>query len=276
MCHIGLLTCRNEADVLAEGLANHTRYFDVIVAQDGSDDGGREILEGHPQVVKIFRDEEILRPGERFTDGHRNHALQWIIHKFGVDDIWVTLLHPEEFWHDDPIQMAEWAAADHATFVLWAEFRFFLHISDHPALGSDMPRFANPIDARIRHYAGPFFERRQFSLKHHQLYRPGADHETLPGCVWGLPELWDHIPRYRHYPYRSPEQIRKRAAEARERMIQPDHALLTKNPYVERLPQPVNSPLAAWENVGYYTGTLPEAEKFLPEWFTEFEKKRKW
>ena len=115
MIHIGLMTVRNEMDVLARGLAHHARFFDRIVAIDGSTDGGRDILARHPNIRKLIADECILKPGERFTDAHRQAGLDWIREHVGVENVWVTLCHPDERWEDDPILMAEWAARDGAT-----------------------------------------------------------------------------------------------------------------------------------------------------------------
>jgi len=270
MKHIGLLTCRNEVDIIESGLAGHARYFDTIVAIDGSDDGSREVIECCPEVVKCFHDEDILAPGERFSDGHRSVALQWIIEHYGFRDVWVTLLHPDEFWEDDPVLMAEFAADDAATFVLWAEFRFFLPTElqfwwrDAPAQFLSLT-----AEKRLMYYAGPFFERRQFSLKTHRHYIVGRDHDTLPAPVTVPHMRWHHIPRFRHYPFRSPDQIQKRASERGRRMIQPDHDPFVEQPFVRALPQPSNSPLAAWDNVGIYDGpgSLPNPASFLPAWW---------
>ncbi len=259
--HIGLLMCRNEVDVIGFALEQHTRYFDDIVAQDGSTDGSREIIAACPQVCKLFKDEEVLRPGERWTDGHRSVALEWIIKEYGIEDVWVTLLHADEFWHDDPIAAATRAAAEGASYVLWGEFRFFLHVEDQPMWDSGHQVWPH-------WYCGPFFEARQFELARHQVYIRGQDHLTLPT---GPPprKRYSVIPRYRHYPYRSPAQMRRVFVDKCDsRYWQPDHAWLRDGDYFRiNLPEPKNSPLAAWQNVGNFEGILPKAERFLPQWF---------
>jgi glycosyltransferase involved in cell wall biosynthesis len=269
--HIGLLTVRNEADVLEEALAEQCRLFDIIVAQDGSTDGGTEILRACPQVKKLFLDSEILRPGERFCDAHRNVALQWILDNFGAKEVWVTLLHADEFFFDDPGQAAEQAHSVGASFALWGEFRFFLHTSDldHPRLN----RARKSVRDRVEWYAGPYFEIRQFCLEKHQVYLPGRDHCVLPSGFPG--RRWKaRIPRYRHYPYRSPEQMRRAYQDkCAGRYWQPDHAWIGNartddDLFLDGLSKPKNSPLAAWNNVARFDGTLPDPKNFLPAWWT--------
>jgi len=264
--HIGLLMVRNEVDVLAEALEAHSRFFDTIVAQDGSTDGGRELIAACPNVIKLFRDEDVLREGERWTDGHRNHAMQWILSEFGCADVWVTLLHADEFWWDDPLEMAEQADAGGATFVMWGEFRFFLHHEDRFTLD-----LTKPVTERVTWWGGPFFEDRQFKLENHQLYFPGTDHCTIPRGP-GQARRWKaRIPRYRHYPYRSKAQcLAVWIDKVQSRYWQPDHAWLHSacfEPWLRALPMPKNSPLAAWDHVEKFAGTLPDPQAFLPTWW---------
>jgi len=262
--NVGLMLVRNEIDVLQEALRHHCEHFRYIVCQDGSTDGGTQLLSDCPNVIKLFRDEDYLKPGERFCDAHRNIGLKWIRREFGPNT-WITLLHADEFWYDDPISAAEEADRKRKTYVLWAEFRFFLHESDR----GKPKRPGMPIWQRIRYYCGPFFEIRQFYLATHHTYIPGEDHRTLPGPLPQCREnRLERVPRYCHYPYRSIEQVRKCYKDKCEsRYWQPDHEWLKDrmdDPFVRFLPPPRNSPLAHWWRVGWFSGRLPEAEPFLP------------
>jgi len=266
MKHIGLLMVRNEEDVLLESLEHHSQYFDTIVAQDGSDDGGRDMIEACPNVVKCFHDEDVLEEGERWTDGHRNVAMQWILREFGCENVWLTLLHADEFWFDNPIAEADHAHADGATYVMWGEFRFFLHTSDKTTLDP-----SKPVTERVTWWSGPYFEDRQFKLENHQFYAPGKDHCVIPA---GPPphRRWQHrVPRYRHYPYRSKDQCRNCWFDkCEQRYWQPDHGwlgIIPGAPFVPNLGMPSNSPLAAWPNLGQFDGDLPDAKPFLPDWW---------
>ena len=264
--HIGLLTVRNEADVLAEALAWHTVWFRNIVAIDGSTDGGRDMLNACPYVVKVFDDADVVpRYGRngRFCDACRQPALDFIRDRYGVENVWVTLLHADEFWWDDPKRMAEQAHADGDTCVLWGEYRFFLHTSDRGRLDP-----ALPVVQRLTWYAGPFFEWRQFRLPEHQLYIPGTDHRTLPTGM--PPRRWPRVPRYRHYPYRSEAQAAAAYVDkVAARYWQPDHAWLAGgDPYRDSLPRPRDPGIAAWQNVARFDGTLPDPVSFIPHWFS--------
>lgn len=272
MRHIGLFMVRNEGDIALAALGEHAKYFSEIVVQDGTDDGSTAGVQKHPHVVRVFRDAEVLKRGERWTDGHRNIALHWILEQCDPRQTWVTLLHADEFWQDDPCLMAEWADRDGASYVLWGEFRFHLHPDDQLYFDEDddwtkpglLPWWTlRQSFGPIRHYGGPFFETRQFRLFNHQFYMPGKDHCVLP-LGPGRPRRWRHIPRYRHYPYRSPAQCRAAYEDkVAKRYWQPDHAWLQNgDPFIERLPKPSNSPLAAWDNCGVYDGTLPNPERF--------------
>lgn len=263
--HIGLFMVRNEPDVALDAYREHAGYMDEMVIQDGSEEGqtwtwGKDI---RPAPAMLIFDDLVLRPGERWTDAHRNHALQAILKRWHDENVWVTLCHADEFWQDDPRMMAEWADADGATFTVWGEYRFHLHPEDRRMYAAD-GKAPWPIQEIVRHWCGPFFETRQFKLRNHQVYEPGRDHSTLPGGP-GTPVRWPHIPRYRHYPYRSPAQC-KLAYQDKvvDRYWQPDHAWLKDgDPFVEALPKPVNSPLSAWDNRGVYDGTLPNPEPFF-------------
>lgn len=260
MNNVGLLCVKDEADVLVESLPHHAARFEQIVAINGSTDAGAWLVAMCPNVIRIFADADVIPAGGRFCDACRQPALTWIMREFGPDT-WVTLLHADEFWEDEPILATEAADADGATFILWGEFRFFLHSSDRgqPTTG--------PIRERLLWHCGPFYEVRAFRLREHQLYVPGRDHQTLPV---GLPGMrWAVCPRYRHYPYRSPEQCRRAYMDkVLARYWQPDHAWLGLGDcYVDSLPKPLNSPLAHWDRVRRYDGDLPDPAAMLPAWW---------
>ncbi len=266
--HVGLLTVRNEPDVLPAALAHHAARFTDIVVLDGSTRCPRKLYRTCPSVKKLFQDRNILKKNERFCDAHRRVPLEWIRDHYPPETTWITLLHADEFWWDNPLAMAALAHAEDCTFILWGEYRFFLHTTDRDTLD-----LRAPVTRRLTWYVGPFFEVRQFRLREHQTYVPGRDHQTLPV---GLPgRRWPIIPRYRHYPYRSPAQVvRAYLDKCATRSWQPDHDWLGArpqfDPFVRHLPKPHNSPLAkhTWDRVRRFDGNLPNPARFLPEWWT--------
>jgi hypothetical protein len=266
MNHVGLLCVKNERDVLAEALESYRGMVRDIIAQDGSTDGSREMLRGSDQVVMLFTDEEATCGHRSFRDRNRQVCVSWILLRYG-SATWVTLLHPDEFLHDDPNEAIRVAEEEGASYVLWAEYRFFPHVSERGALEQGSCR------SYRKHCCGPFFEVRQFRLTHHRLYDPAQVHGVLPS---GPPPAKRArvLPRYRHYPFRSLEQIKRHAWELirDERMVQPDWDWVCElvkrdapdaDYYREALPAPANSPLAAWYNVFLDTGELPDPRPYL-------------
>ena len=273
MNYVGLLCVKGEADVFAEWADQQDVLlgFDGIVAIAGDPESERALGECN-LVERVFRDADLLAEygaptpdgGRRFRDSCRQPALDWIADRYG-EDTWVTLLHADEFWVDDPILAAVSADYAGATYALWGEFRHFLHTSDRETLDLSLP-----VQERVRWCCGPFFEVRQFRLREHRTYQPGRDHSVLPV---GLPgRRWPLVPRYRHFPYRSPDQCALAYADkCASRYWQPDHAWLASgDPFVERLPEPRNSPLAAWDNVLHVDDPrdLPAPNRYLPRWWT--------
>jgi hypothetical protein len=270
MINIGLLMCRNEGDVIKEALDEHAKYFDYIVAMDGSTDDSREIIKMHPHIGKIFYDEAILKPGERWNDGCRQVALDWIREHWGLNT-WITLLHADEFWEDNPIEVARKANEAGATYVLWGEYRFFLHTRQLHTFDTSLP-----LKERVTWYAGPWFETRQFNLMAHNKLKAGEDHKVLPEGE-RPPLRFAPVPRYRHYPYRSPAQTTSCWYDkVKLRYWQPDHAWIGERRgdyrayFRDGFPEPKNSPLAQWNKVGnIHTEPLPDALQFLPQWWRD-------
>src|SRR5450756_1713140 len=100
--NVGLLICRNEIDILDQFMQRHVQFFDTIVAIDHSTDGSREVLGGYPQVKHLIKGEDLPYPPP-FCDGQRQAALEVIRDTYGYGG-WITLLHPDEWWVDDPNQ----------------------------------------------------------------------------------------------------------------------------------------------------------------------------
>lgn len=277
MNHVGLMTVKNEQDVIGEWAAafaeKYAKDFAEIVILDSSDIGNDTVSEA---MIILPCPHSCIPMGQgSFTDADRQSALDLIrttVWPEGATkpplDTWVTLLHPDECFEDSPVEAAVRAEAAGATCVLWGEYRFFPHTSE--SNWEDFPA------KRLQWWCGPFFEYRQFRLSHHYRYTPGRNHCVLPsGDPDAIPpsKRASFIPRYRHYPFRSIEQMKRHAGELMrgERMVQPDWdwvcELVKRNApdddyFVDKLPEPKNSPLAAWWNIG--NGPLPRAQPFFP------------
>lgn len=202
MQHIGLLMTCNEEDCIEEVMNEHTRYFDNILVLDGSSDRTEEIIRSYDAVKYFLKDSEIIDqlPNKKFEDGARQFILARAQEMFGYDG-WFTLLHGDEIFHDNPVEMAERADKEGAEKINWYAMNFFLHTSDK---GRDLDAIKS-VQERVTWYCPGFLEIRSFKNKKGIYYDLGRKHMVLPhGIGW---RIFRHFPVYKHYPYRSVKQI---------------------------------------------------------------------
>ncbi|HWG85915.1 MAG TPA: glycosyltransferase family 2 protein [Deinococcales bacterium] len=203
--NVGLLLTYNEADVIEEWLAVTAPHVDAILALDGSSDGTTEVLRGHPKVTFLLRDQDVAS-GQRVRDWHRQALLEAARERYGPGN-WITLLHADEFFHDDPRDAIAAATREGASIVNWASMQFFLHPNDalhHPGVAG--------VVERVRWYSPLWIEVRQFRDRPGARYREGEHGRVLPrGTGW---RPYSRLPVLRHYPYRSPAQVLGKRADA--------------------------------------------------------------
>jgi hypothetical protein len=202
--NIGLLMTHNEVDVVAEVLEVNAAHVDTILALDGSSDGTLEIVRAHPKVELVLRDEEVTQGG-RVGDWHRGVLLEAARERYGPGQ-WYTLLHGDEFFHDDPRAVIERAEREGAGFVNWAAMQFFLHTSDE---GRDLESVRS-VQERVRWYSPFWIEVRQFRDRPGARYREGEHGRVFPRGVGWRP--FSRLPVLKHYPYRSPSQVTAKRA----------------------------------------------------------------
>ena len=198
--NIGLLMTYNEADIIEEMMEHNRHSVDAIFALDGSDDGTDEILASYGEVKKIFKDSEVA-PNERVRDYHRQALLDAAVERYGYDH-WFTIMHGDEFFHNDPLEMIERAERQGAKRINWAAMQFFLHPSDKPV------NMKLTVQERLRWYSPFWVELRQFKGVKAMHYQTGKHGQVVPEGVGWQPYF--KMPILKHYPYRSPEQMKKR------------------------------------------------------------------
>jgi len=205
MEHIGLLMTCNEEDCIEEVMNEHTKYFDKILVLDGSSDKTEEIIRSYEAVKYFLKDSEIINqlPKRKFEDGARHFILSKAQEMYGYDN-WITLLHGDEVFHDNPVEMAEQAEKEGAEKINWYVMNFFLHTSDK---GRDLEAIKS-VQERVTWYCPGFLEIRSFKNKPGVHYDIGQFHRVLPQGV-GL-KISKHFPIYKHYPYRSVSQMLKK------------------------------------------------------------------
>lgn len=205
MQNIGLLMTCNEEDCIEEVMREHTRYFDCILVLDGSTDRTEEIIRSFPQVKYFLKDRDIIGklPGRKIEDGARQFLLEKAQEMYGYDG-WFTLLHGDEIFHDNPVEMAERAQKEGAEKINWYAMNFFLHTFDK---GKDLEAIKS-IQERVTWYCPGFLEIRSFKNKRGIYYNLGDRHKVLPyGISW---HMFSKYPVYKHYPYRSVSQMMKK------------------------------------------------------------------
>jgi glycosyltransferase involved in cell wall biosynthesis len=208
MQHIGLLMTCNEEDCIEDVMNEHVKYFDKILVLDGSSDRTEEIIKRYSQVKYFLKDSEIIDklPNRKFEDGARQFLLAKAQEMFGYDG-WFTLLHGDEIFYNNPVEMAERAEREHAEKINWYAMNFFLHTSDRE---KDLESIKS-VQQRVTWYCPGFLEIRSFKNKKGIYYKLGDRHKTLPyGINW---HMFSKYPVYKHYPYRSVRQMLKKKAQ---------------------------------------------------------------
>ena len=205
--NIGLLMTYNEADIIEEMMATNRHAVDAIFALDGSDDGTDTLLAGYPEVKHIFKDKEVAPEG-RVRDFHRQVLLDAARERYGANH-WFTLMHGDELFHDDPRAAIARAERQGAKRINWAVMQFFPHTTDEP-LNTRVP-----VQDRLRWYSPFWVEIRQFKGTSRTHYVPGKHGQVIPAGVGLRP--YSKMPLLKHYPYRSPAQMRRRLACAATR-----------------------------------------------------------
>lgn len=197
--NIGLLLTYNEIDVIDEMMAHNAGFVDTVFVLDGSNDGTAERLAAHSKVELILKDDEVAAGG-RVRDYHRQTLLDAAHTRYGLGH-WFTLMHGDEFFHDDPREIAARAERQGAARVNWAAMQFFLHTSDAP-LDLNLT-----VQARLRWYSPFWVEVRQFKTSKRTRYAKKHGQVIPEGVGW---RPYSKMPLLKHYPYRSPEQMQLR------------------------------------------------------------------
>lgn len=202
MQNIGLMMTYNEDDVLDECLTHLKQFFDCILVLDGSTDRTEEILRSHAHVRYILKEDQIF-PKRRIRDGCRQFLLEKAQEMYGTEG-WFTLLHADEFFVDDPNEIAARASRVKAEKVNWHMLTFFLHESERGQIWDPN----RSIREQRLFYSLGGLEIRQFRNKPGIYYDLNQHSDVLPKGIGWKPLL--DFPVIAHYANRSPEQMQKK------------------------------------------------------------------
>jgi len=222
---VGMMTVRNEEDIVEKCLNRAVKYHDAIYVVDcGSDDRTPEIVNS---IATRFSEIEFL--GEispRHSRQVKRHIWDKFRHSFSNNDWW-SVIDADELLEEDPkpfIQSAEAELADHIFSKIANFYTTDLEVDEW---FQNREEFENKeIEDRMTYYRMHTSQVRMF--------------RNLPWLRWNedthLPRFLakpaTHRPVYRHYQYRSPAQIEKRLRTRRE--WAQDSAIATDNPHWDK------------------------------------------
>lgn len=201
---------KNEADMIVETLRHAAHWCDrMFVFDNGSTDGTWE------KVLELARREPRVVPFKSaavpYRDSLRMDTFNHFRSECGAGDWWCKL-DADELYQDDPREFLAAVPARH--HVVWGvNFQFYFTEADAARFAADAHAYPphTPAEQALRHYRCEYSETRFFRHR--------------PGLVWDRGSAPRHLGvvhprriRFKHYQYRSPDQIQLRLKTRQEAM----------------------------------------------------------
>ncbi len=210
---IALLMVNDEDDILGRTLQHNSQWFDAFYVLDGTEDNtvSEKICRSNPKCWAYRTDEQLPRPPfpDNAVCGYRKFIHDLAVADHGPDH-WFMLLHADELWPFDPRQYTRQHTFDGFVFNL----PFFF-----PREPWDYAR--HPID-QLEWSLGPGWpEFRLFRGSEHVSYDPTQRFNAAPNGIRSVYHVKEDP--ILHYPYRSPEVQRQRAATHERTQFDPDN-----------------------------------------------------
>lgn len=209
---IGLLMISHEDDVLEAVISEHVKIVEAFYVLDGTSPvvDSEAICRSFRQCAGYTHDLDL--PPEYGTvprDGWRQHLYEQAVADNGYDN-WFLILHGDELWTFDPAHVVESrAGADGFVFPLPCYF---------PRDEWDYTR--TPFEQLAWHLAPGWPEFRMFRGAPHVHYDVHQHFDVTPRGLRHIVRINHPI---KHYPYRSPEVQRQRAARHVQTGFDPDN-----------------------------------------------------
>lgn len=207
--NVGMLTVRNEVDVIDEFLDDVEKYFEVIVVMDDSDDGTYEKIARRDIVDYLVKFSDVYDSKSKRIDGQKQHIFKYIQQKYG-GGVWVTNLNADAFFGDDPNLAIEFAESKGFRMVRWRTYDFRMHISDKIEYDKDPEVWVNrPVREKFTWCLDQtWVEWLQFKADRHHFFDVNQHSRVIPHNFEysGVPAV-PIIPVLLHYPTRSPEAV---------------------------------------------------------------------
>jgi hypothetical protein len=197
----GIWVAQDEGDIIRATLEFHrkARAFDKIFFYDlGSQDDTLAIAEEYRDILVAER-RRVPYSGELRLALIEEHA-----HRYAAGD-WVAIIDSDEIYGEDPRAVIEAAEAEGATRIETWQAQFYFCDRDLANWQSRNATFrAKPAYERMRHYVINWSEMR--------FYRCLPRTSGSSGSIALHGRLASRRLLNCHYPYRSPEQIRRKVA----------------------------------------------------------------
>ena len=205
---LGNCLVKNEADIIVETLAHASKWCDrIFVFDNGSTDGTWE------RVLEFARREPRIVPFKSAAVPYRDSLRMDTFNHFRAeaeDGDWWCKLDADELYEDDP--RAFLAAVPRRHHVVWG-VNFQFYFTDEDAARWEKEPQAYPpyssAEQALKYYRCDYSEVRFFRHR--------------PGLVWSSGSAPRHLGvvhprriRFKHYQYRSPEQINLRLRTRQE------------------------------------------------------------
>lgn len=224
---IGMMTVRNEEDIVEECLDRANEYHDLIYVVDcGSDDQTVKIIKS--VVARLPQVKFLGEIGPRHSRQVKRHIWSKFRDQFGLDTWW-SVVDADEFLDEDPRPFVELAEAELADHIFSKSANFYLTDLELNKWLVSQETFADRervIEERLTYY--------RMHTSQVRIFR------NLPWLRWNedthLPSFLakpaQGRPVYRHYQYRDPVQIQNRIRTRREWLK--DSAVLIDNPHWDK------------------------------------------
>lgn len=255
---VGIMMAKDEADVIPDVIANLSGAVDALYYHPGDNETADAIADssraGWARRVS-------MPEGAPHADGLRQYLLEQARRDAVTDHdsrpMWVMVVQGDEIYHDDLRQHVLYAHRIGATMMTCQVATFLLHESQREG------DWSLPLEKRLTHYIWDFGEHAGFLDKPGIYYDPAVHMRAHPfggeeGGIWSPAR-----PVRKHYPFRSPEQARKRLAD---RLRSTEQRPQGWQPHYKNYQDVFMGDVAAERPVNRYGGSFPEAYRHEDFW----------
>jgi hypothetical protein len=216
---VGIMLAKDEADAVPDVIPPLVRALDALYYFAADAETARAIHKASPPGWARAVSPPDIPP----ADGLRRYLLEAARYDRAIDrdtrPMWVMVVQGDEIYHDDLREYVLRAHAAGACVMTCQVATFLIHESQRE--GWD---WTLPLDKRLTHYICDFGEHTGF-LDSPFIYYEASEH--MRAHPHGLPEgkiaYSPARPVRKHYPFRSPEQARKRIEDRLKSGWQPHY-----------------------------------------------------